>query len=136
MGRLNDRLRNLPPFDLNLDLDIPGSERPRLGVTVQPLTPQLAGYFGAKEGILVASVTDDSPAARAGLKAGDVIVSVNGQNVSSRADLTRAVSGAGANVDVTIGIVRDKKESSVKARLDDARAQGSRVIRPVVRRQV
>jgi serine protease Do len=136
MGRLNDRLRNLPPFDLNLDLDIPGSERPRLGVTVQPLTPQLAGYFGAKEGILVASVTDDSPAARAGLKAGDVIVSVNGQNVSSRADLTRAVSGAGANVDVTIGIVRDKKESSVKARLDDARAQRSRVIRPVVRRQV
>jgi len=136
MGRLNDRLRNLPAFDLNLDLDIPGSERPRLGVTVQPLTPQLAGYFGAKEGILVASVTDDSPAARAGLKAGDVIVSVNGQNVSSRADLTRAVSGAGANVDITIGIVRDKRESSVKARLDDARAQRGRVIRPVAWRQV
>jgi len=136
MGRLNDRLRNLPPFDLNLDLDFPGSERPRLGVAVQPVTLQLAGYFGAKEGILVASVTDDSPASRAGLKAGDVIVSVNGQNVSSRADLTRVVSGAGANADITIGIVRDKKESSVKARLDDVRAQRSRVIRPVVRRQV
>jgi serine protease Do len=138
MGRLNDRLRNFPPFDLNLDLDIPGSERPRLGVTVQPLTPQLAGYFGAKEGMLVASVTDDSPASRAGLKAGDVIVSVNGQNVSSRADITRAVSGAGANVDITIAIVRDKKESSVKARLDDVRAQRPaprRVVRPVSLRQ-
>lgn len=138
MDRLNDRFRNLPPFDLNLDLDIPGRDRPRLGVSVQPLTPQLAGYFGAKEGVLVASVSDDSPASRAGLKAGDVIVSVNGQNVSSRADLTRAVSGTAANTDLTIGIVRDKKESSVKARLDDARAQRPaprRVVRPVSWRQ-
>jgi len=137
MGRLNDRLRNLPPFDLNLDFDFPGSDRPRLGVTVQTLTPQLASYFGAKEGILVAAVADDSPASRAGLRAGDVIVSVNGQNVSSRADLTRAVSGAGANVDITIGIVREKKESSVKARLDEVRAQrpAPRRVRPVSWRQ-
>jgi serine protease Do len=138
MGRLNDRLRNLPPFDFNLDLDVPGRERPRLGVSVQPLTPQLAGYFGAKEGVLVSSVTDDSPASRAGLKAGDVIVSVNSQTISSRADLTRVVTGAGPNVDITIGIVRDRKESSVKARLDDVRAQRPaprRVIRPVSWRQ-
>ena len=138
MGRWNDQFRNLPPFDLNLDFDFPGSDRPRLGVTVQSLTPQLAGYFGAKEGMLVASVTDDSPASRAGLRAGDVIVSVNGQNVSSRADLTRAVSGAGANADITIGIVREKKESSVKARLDEVRAQrpAPRRVRPVSWRQV
>jgi len=138
MGRLRDRLRDLPPFDLNLDLDVPGSDRPRLGVTVESLTPQLATYFGAKDGVLVASVTDDSPASRAGLKAGDVIVSVNGQNIASRADLTRAVGAAGTSVDLTIGVVRDRKESSVKARLDEVRARRPgprRVIRPVSLRQ-
>lgn len=137
MGRLRDRLGDLPPLDFNFDLNLPGGDRPRLGVTVQPLSGQLAGYFGAKEGVLVASVTDDSPASRAGLKAGDVIVSVNGQNVSSRADLTRAVNSVGSNADITIGIVRDKKESSVKARLGEVNAQrpAPRRVRPVTWRQ-
>jgi serine protease Do len=130
MGRLRDRLRDLP-FELNLDLDLPASDRPRLGVSVQALTPQLAAYFGTKEGVLVSAVTDDSPASRAGLKAGDVIVSVNGQNISSRADLTRAVSGASTGADTTIGIVRDKKETSVKARLDDVRARRPAPRRPI-----
>ena len=136
MGRLRNQFRDFPPLDFNLDLNLPGGERPRLGVTVQALPTQLAGYFGAKEGVLVASVTDDSPASRAGLKAGDVIVSVNGQNISSRADLTRAVNGAGSNADITIGIVRDRKESSVKARLDEVSAQrpAPRRVRPPVAR--
>ena len=95
------------------------------------------GCGDASEGVLVASVTDDSPASRAGLKAGDVIVSVNSQNISSRADLTRAVNGAGSNADITIGIVRDRKESSVKARLDEVSAQrpAPRRVRPVTWRQ-
>ena len=101
MGRLNDRLRDLP-FDLNLDRDFPAGDRPRLGVTVQALTPQLAAYFGAKDGVLVASVTDDSPASRAGLKAGDVILSVNGQPVASASDagreLQRIASGRIARI--------------------------------------
>lgn len=133
MGRLNDRLRDLP-FDLDPGFDFSTGGRPRLGVTVEPLTPQLAAYFGAKEGVLISSVADDSPASRAGLKAGDVILSVNGQNISSRGDLTRVVSGTGSNADITIGIVRDRKESTVKARLDEARAQRPpqrRMIRPV-----
>lgn len=139
LGRSFDsqRFEERMGLDFNFDLNLPGGDRPRLGVTVQPLSGQLAGYFGAKEGVLVASVTDDSPASRAGLKAGDVIVSVNGQNVSSRADLTRAVNSVGSNADITIGIVRDKKESSVKARLGEVNAQrpAPRRVRPVTWRQ-
>ena len=54
-----------------------------LGVTVSPLTDQLASYFGVKQGVLVSAVTSDSPAAGAGVRAGDVITAVNGQTVSS-----------------------------------------------------
>jgi serine protease Do len=126
---LRDRIGRIPS-DLNFDLDLAGIQgRSRLGVNVMELTPELAAYFGAKDGVLVASVTADSPAARAGLKAGDVIASVNGQNVASRNDLMRILRNVGADGDVTIGIVRDKKESSVKARLDDVRAR--KPLRPV-----
>jgi C-terminal processing protease CtpA/Prc len=118
------------PTDLNFDFDLAGIQgRSRLGVTVMELTPELAAYFGAKDGVLIASVTADSPAARAGLKAGDVIASVNGQNVASRSELMRILRNVGADSDVTIGIVRDKKESSVKARLADVRAR--KPLRPV-----
>jgi serine protease Do len=126
---LRDRIGRIPS-DLNFDFDLAGIQgRSRLGVAVMELTPELAAYFGAKDGVLVASVTADSPAARAGLKAGDVIASVNGQNVASRSDLMRILRNAGADSDVTIGIVRDKKESSVKARLADVRAR--KPLRPV-----
>ena len=47
--------------------------RGRLGVGIQELTPQLAEYFGTKDGVLVTSVEPETPAAKAGLKAGDVI---------------------------------------------------------------
>ena len=128
-GELRDRISRIPS-ELNFDFDLAGIQgRSRLGVAVVELTPELATYFGAKDGVLVSSVTADSPAARAGLKAGDVIASVNGQNVASRIDLLRILRNVGGDGDVTIGIVRDRKESSVKARLDDVRNR--RPLRPV-----
>jgi S1-C subfamily serine protease len=128
-SELRDRIGQIPS-DLNFDFDLAGIQgRSRLGVTVQELTPELAAYFGAKGGVLVASVTADSPAARAGLKPGDVIASVGGQTVASPRDLLRSLRNVGADGDVTIGVVRDKKEMSVKARLDDVRS--GRPPRPV-----
>jgi len=93
----------------------------RLGVSVEELTSQLAGYFGAKDGVLVTSVADGSPASRAGLKAGDVITAINGQSVRSREDLLRGLREAPDSDEVTIGIVRDKKDSAVKAKLEAPR---------------
>src|SRR5262249_39246275 len=116
LGDLNNSLRSF-----NFDFDLPGgvAGRRQLGVTVEELPAQLATYFGAKEGVLVASVADDSAAARAGIKAGDVIVSVNGVAVHSRTDLVRGIREAEGKDqrDINIGIVRDKKERSVVARL-------------------
>jgi serine protease Do len=103
-----------------------------LGAQVQELTPDLAAYFGAKDGVLVASVTADSAASRAGLRAGDVITAVNGSLVTSSADLLRRIRTAGDSQEVTLGIVRDRKESSVTVKLDaSARQRPVRPLRPI-----
>lgn len=123
-------------FDFNFDFDQFGTSRGRLGVTVQELTPDLAAYFGAKNGVLVASVASDSPASRAGLKAGDVIASVNGRTISSRTDLLRELRAVQGPADVTLGIVRDKKETSLTAKIDvqpERRARPFRQARPIRR---
>jgi serine protease Do len=90
----------------------------RLGVTVQKVTPQLAAYFGAKEGVLVSSVSDDSPASRAGLKAGNVIASVDGRKIATRTDLVSILREAKDRQEVSIGILRERRPSSVKAMLE------------------
>src|SRR5204863_7416829 len=74
--QMGDLAGRLPDMNFNFDWDGTLSGR-RLGVTVDELTHQLADYFGAKDGVLITAVTDGSAAARAGLKAGDVITSIN-----------------------------------------------------------
>ncbi len=86
------------------------STRPRLGVTVQELTPQLAAYFGVKEGVLVSSVSDGSPAARGGLKAGDVIMMVNHEPIRTSEDLIGALRQTKTGESLVLRLVRDKKE--------------------------
>ena len=88
--------------------------RGRLGVSVQSLTPDLEEYFGATSGgALVSSVAQDSAAAKAGIKAGDVITSINGDRVTDAGDLMRELDGATG--EVTIVVLRDKKELTLKA---------------------
>jgi membrane-associated protease RseP (regulator of RpoE activity) len=88
-----------------------GSYR-RIGVATQTLTKQLADYFGVSEGILVTSVNDNSPAAKAGLKAGDVITAVDGEKVNSPGDISRAI-GKKQDGPVTLTVVRDRNTRSV-----------------------
>ena len=101
-------------------LDEPEGSRGRLGVTVTDLTPQLAEYFGAKQGVLVTTVTANSAAAHAGIKTGDVIMTVNGQPVRSPRDLIQPVANVPRGGTVQLGIVRDKKESTIDVKLDGA----------------
>lgn len=89
----------------------------QLGITITDLEPQLAEYFGTKDGVLVSAVTADSAAAKAGLKAGDVITSLNGSTVDSQSDLrTRLRNLEGG--EFTLGIVRDKKPMTLKGKLE------------------
>lgn len=92
------------------------TSRGRLGVSVQSLTPDLEEYFGAKNGgALVSSVTPDSAAAKAGVKAGDVITAINGRSVRDSDDLMREIGNATGQV--TLTLLRDRKELTLKATL-------------------
>ena len=104
----------------------------RLGVSVQDLTPQLATYFGAKEGVLVASVSDGSAAARAGLKAGDVITAVNDKAIAGSSELARRLREAGADAEVTIALMRDRRAMTVKARLESPASRPPRAVRRTI----
>lgn len=98
----------------------------RLGASVQPLTSQLATYFGAKAGVLVSDVADGSAAAKAGLKAGDVITSIDGHAVGDPGDVLRELRGA-AGREVSLAIVRDRKPQTLKATIERrSRARSAR----------
>src|SRR3954462_12243097 len=84
----------------------------RLGISTWSLSKQLAEYFGVQEGVLITSVSDDSPAAKAGLRAGDVITAIDGDKVSSPGDITRTL-GKKETGDVTLTVVRDHNTRTV-----------------------
>ena len=106
-----------PPSVWNFD-GLAGRSGGRLGITVSSLSPQLAEYFGAKDGVLVSSVTDDSAAARAGVKAGDVITSFNGSPVDDPSDVRRRASDLQDGDEFTIGVMRDKKSLTLKGKAE------------------
>jgi serine protease Do len=96
--------------------------RAQLGVTVQPVTSDLAQSLGLKEvgGAIVSSVASGSAADRAGVKRGDVIKSFNGQGVQDINSLRNRVAEAAPGSSATMVIVRDGSERTVAVKLDEA----------------
>jgi serine protease Do len=116
-------LRGLPDLDFDLQLPRPDifDPRGRFGVTLAPLTDQLASYFGVKEGVLVSAVEAESPAAQAGLKAGDVITSIGGHSVNDPSDVSARVRQAAPGMPLDVRVVREKKEVTLKATIPERR---------------
>jgi S1-C subfamily serine protease len=95
-------------------------ERGYLGVVTQPLSGDLGTFFGVKdgEGALVSEVVKDSPAAKLGLKPGDVIVQVNGTKTEDPGELSRAVRDISEETSVEVVWIRDKKEKRGQAAIE------------------
>lgn len=96
-----------------------------LGITVGDLSDQLAQYFGTKEGVLVTSVADNSAASKAGVKAGDVITSFNGSEVTTPSDLRRRIQRLEDGDEFTVGVIRDKKAMTLKGKAETTRPKST-----------
>ncbi len=94
-------------------------QRGWLGVGIAPVTPEIASSLRLADakGAMVNSVTEDSPAAKAGLREGDVILSYGGQPVNTVRDLTRAVADTKAGTTRDIRIFRDGREQTLKVNI-------------------
>ena len=102
-------------FENNGELAFALGNSRRIGVSTMELTKQLADYFGITggKGVLVTSLTDDGPAAKAGVRAGDVITAVDGEAVDSPGDVSRVINRK-KDGDVTLTIVRNKAQQTIR----------------------
>jgi serine protease Do len=85
-----------------------------MGVQVQPVTPGIADSLGMKkvEGAIVDEPQAGSPAARAGIKAGDVVTSVNGMAVTDSSDLARKIASIAPGTSIKLGLWRNGEETN------------------------
>jgi len=102
-----------------------------LGVQIQSVTPEMASSLGSPEtkGAIVASVVSNSPAAKAGLKQGDVIVTVDGKGIVDSRDLTRKVALMSAGSHVDFGVMRDGRKQNISVTIgkrDEQQASNDR----------
>ncbi len=90
-----------------------------LGVSVQPIDEKLAKGFGLKDakGALIADVTKDDPADKAGVKAGDIVVRINGKAIDDSKDLVNMIGAMNPGQNVVLDIVRDKKNVRLTVKL-------------------
>lgn len=106
-----------------------------LGVVIQAITPEIAESIGLPDtnGALVADVSDDGPADKAGIKRGDVIIKFNGEDIRDFSDLTKMVAlsdpgskvelvvkrnGEEKNIELTLGELKDSKDKAQKLNSD------------------
>lgn len=102
------------------------SRGPQLGISGDELTAQLAEYFGVKagKGVLVREVLTGTAAEKAGLKAGDVIVKVDGDAVATLGELRRALRKKREGKQVSLTIVRNRAEQTISVELDQPQSRG------------
>jgi serine protease Do len=117
MERLRESLRHL-----RIELDAPRAfvswRSSMLGIEAESLTQQLAEFFGVKEGVLVRSVMRNTPAEKAGLKAGDVITKVDGEAVRTPAQVASRLRASRSKETIPLTVVRNRQEMTLSVRLE------------------
>jgi membrane-associated protease RseP (regulator of RpoE activity) len=119
----------IPPIPNFPDIEVPSvivvQNHMHSGLMVENLTPQLGEFFGAKggKGVLVRSVEKGSVAAKAGLRAGDVIVRVNSETVTDVGDFSQALRSH-ASGNASVGVIRDKREQTISLPVPEHKHSG------------
>ena len=146
MGKLNpDQFKLLPQIQALPQMrDFPRGDMPRIfgvpdgegqsfawrsgegrqiGISVYAITKQLGERYGVESGVMINNVRDGSPAAKAGLKAGDIIVEIDGKTVKGDLDLIRAIN-AKKEGDITLTIVRDRNRQTISVTPEASKDSG------------
>lgn len=129
-------LRKLPDFphgDVPKVFTVPGGrdrslvwragEGRQIGVGVMPLGKQLADHFGVQNGMMIDNVRENSPAAKAGLKAGDIITEIDGKAVKTQIDLIRGINEKKEG-DVTLTIIRGNGRQTITVTPEKSKDSG------------
>lgn len=131
VARAHDREDNDFDFEPGYDFyTMQAFGQPRLGLHLQSLTPELREYFGSRDdaGMLVARVTDDSPAAQAGIKVGDVLVAIGDVRIRNTPDAFRALRGKWEE-QIEITVLRNGREKHFDVTLPK-QASGPLIVNP------
>jgi serine protease Do len=113
-----------PNFDFNISspeiFSMMDMRTPLLGISAEDLTGQLGSYFGApnNSGVLIREVRSGTPADKAGLKAGDVIVKVDGKPVAALSELRDQLRDKGDGKTVNLGVLRKGSEMNVPVTIE------------------
>jgi S1-C subfamily serine protease len=109
----------MPPMDIpNIYM---GGRSAMLGIEGENLSheSQFGEFLGVKEGVLVKAVTKNSAAEKAGIRAGDVIVRVDDERVTSTREITAALRSARSKKTFNVVVVRNKKEMPLSVTIED-----------------
>ena len=98
--------------------------RKYIGIYLEEINRELSEYFGVKEGrgLLVAKITKDSPAEKAGLKVGDVIIKADGIRTERARDLTGVIQDKEKGKRIKLELLRNKKVRSVEVEIEEERS--------------
>jgi serine protease Do len=122
------QIPEMPSMDLGEGIGMVMAGRPRLGIDAEDIGGQLGSFFGAPdgEGILVRSVNGGSAAEKAGMKAGDVITSFNGERVRSLGDLRQKLASQNDAKTAKIGVLRNRSEVTLSVELPERTPKSTR----------
>ena len=122
----------MPPMPSMPEVEMPSAHMTwrssTLGMETESLSPQLAEFFGVKEGALVRAVARNSPAEKAGIKAGDVVVKLDETKVSTPREITSAIRGLRSKHTFPVVVMRNHQEMTVSVTIEERR--GMRMMRP------
>ena len=110
-------------------------KRGQIGVSIQDITPDLRRAFGLKngqQGVLITDVLQDTPAEKAGLKAGDVIVDIDGADTSSTGQLRSQIGIKSVGEKVKVGVIRDNKRREFDVRIGDSQVASDGNMHPLL----
>ncbi|HEX9760852.1 MAG TPA: PDZ domain-containing protein [Candidatus Acidoferrales bacterium] len=132
-SRWEDRVRTVvrPNFEFRIpNIDISLGRTPTLGVYTEDVSGQLGSYFGVpgEEGVLIREVRSGSAAEKAGLKAGDVIIKVDGARVRDASGLRARLREKRDAKSVAIAVIRNRAETTVNVEIEQPRPPERRTL--------